>query len=437
MRKLLLSFFLLLASLLSFSQAWQVTNIIDTSNYAITDIEVHNGELYAVVASSTLPDFYKLDPISTSWSPVNSGSVTYTPLFMESAGGRVYMATKSGSYSRFYSSEDNMASFQTITYLPFAYGALENPACQDLQVLQNMLLVSFGEPYHYWARDTADTHFNGIGDPYPFYHYNDPLVYMNGKYFVFNNLGGQVLKVSNDTGYTWQTISNNLPYEFYAIGFYGDYTTNRLYIWGSWNGGPSYGLFYSDDEGSTWTEIDISQFRHLTTSGGITRITSFFAEGQTIYFGMENQAANTPPNLVGSFTGIANLAEDTTGLLIDTTRFAAPSHFMFYQGKLAMLMDSPSYRVYLRDITVGSEEASANVLENIDIYPNPATNELFINSSAFDIESIDIINALGQTIISEAIYADRINVSELTQGIYFIRFNSASEVIGTKRFVKK
>lgn len=62
-----------------------------------------------------------------------------------------------------------------------------------------------------------------------------------------------------------------------------------------------------------------------------------------------------------------------------------------------------------------------NVAENnaadVTIYPNPATD--FIRINAENIESVQIFNAVGQMVLQTT--ETEINVSELSQGVYFVR----------------
>ena len=74
---------------------------------------------------------------------------------------------------------------------------------------------------------------------------------------------------------------------------------------------------------------------------------------------------------------------------------------------------------------------------NFTIVPNPATNQVTI-SSATPFQSVEIINFLGQTVVSQSSVGNTtsINVSNLNNGIYFVRvgFENGSCV---KKLVKQ
>jgi hypothetical protein len=78
-------------------------------------------------------------------------------------------------------------------------------------------------------------------------------------------------------------------------------------------------------------------------------------------------------------------------------------------------------------------------LENkIVIYPNPVTNHLFIEVEGGIIPiNFSIVNYLGQTLIkSEVLNTVEINIKNLPNNIYFIRFEVEGQTI-SKRFIKK
>jgi hypothetical protein len=74
--------------------------------------------------------------------------------------------------------------------------------------------------------------------------------------------------------------------------------------------------------------------------------------------------------------------------------------------------------------------------KNISIYPNPSNNNIQVNSDA-DFNRIEIVNNLGQLIISEANAAE-VSVKDLSNGIYFIHlFDAQNKLLATKKFIKE
>jgi hypothetical protein len=93
-----------------------------------------------------------------------------------------------------------------------------------------------------------------------------------------------------------------------------------------------------------------------------------------------------------------------------------------------------------KDVTaIYSEDLNANGFNSSDIefFPNPAMDVLYVVSNDLIIKTIKVYTALGRTITSYIMSDDnRLDISGLPAGIYFL------EVIGengslAKRFIKK
>ncbi len=89
------------------------------------------------------------------------------------------------------------------------------------------------------------------------------------------------------------------------------------------------------------------------------------------------------------------------------------------------------------------------IIQNIDsefqeyelvVYPNPAKNSLFIkNSSLLNIEEVSLVNINGQVVLHNndfSIY-NGIDISELKNGIYFVRVKTEEQMFTNKFVVKK
>ena len=80
-------------------------------------------------------------------------------------------------------------------------------------------------------------------------------------------------------------------------------------------------------------------------------------------------------------------------------------------------------------------------VNSIQIYPNPADNDLFINSEGImSLDNIMIYDMLGNQILALPInsYAPTpINITQYQAGAYIVRFYSEDKLIETKMFVKR
>ncbi|NOZ35790.1 MAG: T9SS type A sorting domain-containing protein [Chlorobi bacterium] len=97
------------------------------------------------------------------------------------------------------------------------------------------------------------------------------------------------------------------------------------------------------------------------------------------------------------------------------------------------------YKVNPRSPADASETAGiSNLTDNaIKIYPNPAQNTLFVKDM-HNISELSIVNVLGKTIDSYPVNSDftELNINNLKNGLYFIRFNTNSGKFFVKTFVK-
>jgi hypothetical protein len=71
------------------------------------------------------------------------------------------------------------------------------------------------------------------------------------------------------------------------------------------------------------------------------------------------------------------------------------------------------------------------------IVPNPATNNIAITAKS-DFSKVEIVNFLGQTVLSQSNDSkeSRVDVSNLTNGIYFVRITSDNGT-SVQKFVKQ
>lgn len=86
-------------------------------------------------------------------------------------------------------------------------------------------------------------------------------------------------------------------------------------------------------------------------------------------------------------------------------------------------------------INRGEVAISENVVSEASIYPNPATSVLNVSAAGYN--QVEIINMLGQVVYSNSISNNaQINVSDLNDGVYFVRLSGANGTT-TQKFIKK
>ena len=85
------------------------------------------------------------------------------------------------------------------------------------------------------------------------------------------------------------------------------------------------------------------------------------------------------------------------------------------------------------DVTTVTDVAKPE-LTSIHVYPNPAADFVTIQGLSGDVNSIELVDLTGQTIIETS--ATRLDLSNLPEGVYFIQVNGSEGTV-TKRIVKR
>lgn len=84
--------------------------------------------------------------------------------------------------------------------------------------------------------------------------------------------------------------------------------------------------------------------------------------------------------------------------------------------------------------TISVNEIASN---KISIYPNPATDKLFINNSnTLNIQSIQLYDVLGKLVLQKLTNFQQLDVFALKSGVYLVRIGTDKGVI-TKKVIKK
>lgn len=91
---------------------------------------------------------------------------------------------------------------------------------------------------------------------------------------------------------------------------------------------------------------------------------------------------------------------------------------------------------------IGGPNPSMNTLSTdtlsrsvVGLFPNPASDEITI-STDIEITSVEVFNVIGKKVMFQSnLIENKINVSNLTNGIYILRISTGSSII-TKKFVK-
>ncbi len=117
---------------------------------------------------------------------------------------------------------------------------------------------------------------------------------------------------------------------------------------------------------------------------------------------------------------------------LDATRYIVKSPFTdeertyYFGGYDGAFIDNHSAWIFKGVISgVTSVDEAMKQDKNLFIYPNPANSTLFIQGKTENISKYEIINIFGQSVQSGMISNGRIDVSELPQGLYFLKIKNS------------
>jgi hypothetical protein len=128
------------------------------------------------------------------------------------------------------------------------------------------------------------------------------------------------------------------------------------------------------------------------------------------------------------------------GLLEMTCQFpdAPEAHLICFTENGNTIYNSPWYFPLNCNIIDGITDNAENI--SLEIFPNPATNELRIQNSNLKIESVEIYNVVGEKRLTPTLSKGEgdsfIDVSMLSSGMYFARVGTEKGIL-TKKFIKQ
>lgn len=172
-----------------------------------------------------------------------------------------------------------------------------------------------------------------------------------------------------------------------------------------------------------------------TITNGTSYILTFWVKGT----GTMRTSMFTGCILTGSYgyldygnyiTLTGNWEQITRTLVADTNNTAA--EFIIDLGAGA--------DVVIDDVTVTTSGAGISEISqsNLTIYPNPASDMIYINNAEGS-NLVKITNLLGQNIQQIPVNSANvnINISKLPKGIYFVSFFNDQGILTTKKFIKE
>lgn len=116
--------------------------------------------------------------------------------------------------------------------------------------------------------------------------------------------------------------------------------------------------------------------------------------------------------------------------------FGVTPSFDAKAGKVTVPAHSYVVITNMADPTGGVEDVLTDAVEeaNITVYPNPATDVVFVNSD--DVEEISVYSLTG-AMVANSREENSVDVSDLTSGTYLVRVQNSNGAVATAKLIKK
>lgn len=237
---------------------------------------------------------------------------------------------------------------------------------------------------------------------------------------TWGDTGPGAVYFSADTGKTWAQFGTTPPYAFIDIAFNSN---GRAYV------ATPVGAHYADNQ-SSWVKS--------TGFGGTVRTVDYIGNDSLIYGTEEGIFLSSDNGVSGqALEGIDN------GVSIhyqNDTFYATMVGFgLYYTNKIGADWLSLDFDKYVLSLLKVSGKLLAGTPEGIffladppdhisdqvrssdmEVFPNPVTDRLYIDHHDMDIDKVDIIDTSGQLVL-ESTGSKAVDVSSLNPGIYFYR----------------
>lgn len=118
------------------------------------------------------------------------------------------------------------------------------------------------------------------------------------------------------------------------------------------------------------------------------------------------------------------------------TDYDTPAQMAFYNGALYVSTGSSTKKIIkITDPVLGLEDIKSSINNDFTIYPNPATNHLYIENNEADLETIQLFDITGRLVTDfkpSEVKNNKIILPNLTSGNYILKVNNVSKKIIVK-----
>lgn len=405
-------------SLAGFSQAW---NEVDASAQALggfTSITEHNDKLFAISYNKALV-------VSTdggnSFTDITTDTLFGQQVFVGSAGNRLYVNTWRALQQQgyIYYSEDEGASWtmDSMAGLPVAASKLMTFITYD----NDHILAQFQGNDNYFKRGPSDNLWSRVDTFYN--NSNDPLLFTgsNDTALAITPLDVQY---SLDNGANWTKMAGAGLSNYYNVhGF--DFEEGRIYFVEKLINSECK-LFYSDDFGVTFDTVSLAAYFGKNQFGQDQLAFTLKAVGNQVWISQHNEQSQSQIDMLVSNDRGATWQYDTIGLHVDAFGTDGVLHMMVHNNEIyALCALGKLYKKGLNN--VGLPET--NQPDMVSLFPNPASNQLFINCSNQLIgKELRVYAASGDLMTVQPIRTKEttLDLSSFSEGAYLLKVDGES-----------
>lgn len=417
---------------LSTQAQWQPVGVSTNTKETIYDIQFYKNTIYA---STNTDGFVKSTNNGDTWQSVGQTAFTTNPTnryvsHIRSAGDNLYVATFYANHasSVIYKSTDNGQTFVADTIgLPRVAAANEIQDVQYLYHHNGYMIADIANTGNYW-KHSSDTSWKKNNDANT--KFSELFAFHGDTFYAWGN---QHLQLSEDNGKTWtKATDTNIPILFNANNLVIDSDSGRIYVTGKSFIKTNHRLFYSDDKGENWTEIDVSSYLGNNWIGVPQQIRKIFVKGSYIQLALDNNANPSTPDILVSTDAGASFTSDNSGLPTNAHGTTTAVNFMLYNNTLYMALNYVDvYKKPFPTLHVDIVEG----LHLVSIYPNPSKDSFYLKTS-LNIKKIEIYNIEGRLIQSLSNKQLNKSIKIKKSGIYFVKIIDDLGRLTVKKVIK-
>ena len=222
--------------------------------------------------------------------------------------------------------------------------------------------------------------------------------------YIYAATYSRLMKTTN-SGQSWTSIKPGLPNYNISDVTVSDNDPDRLWVTMS-EYNASNKVFESDNGGATWTNITGTNLPNLPVNCIVYQANA----NEDLYIGTDigvYHKDNTMSDWAPYKNGLPNVVVNELEIHYPTNRIRAAT---FGRG----VWDSP--------LNSSSTYTNSEIVNNLNIYPNPASNQLYVKLKSSDLVHFEIRSISGK-IIKEGTLASTnyIDISRINSGTYIIK----------------